>query len=217
MPPIRNTSFIPRKTDAQNVPPVTPSDPFLTLGIIFLCVSIFLSIASFGANYYVEKQNAKLLTDISGVQNSLASVPLDEMISFYYKTKSINSVLAEHVYPTSLFALVEDAVEKEVYFTSFDFSFSGQDGYKLSLVGIAPDTRSVIRQVDTLNDPKYSKVFNVVKVNSVVADKLGNSVFDISIDINPTINLAELGLGNNTTTQTPSDISSSSTLIKQEI
>ena len=186
MPPIRNVSFVPTQTDPNKVE-VEPSDPLTALGIIFFAVAVIFSIVGFGVTYYLEGKNTDLRNNIQAVEANLKNVPLDEMLSFYSKTQNINSVLKEHVYVTTVLSLLENAVESNVYFKKFEFSFREGAGYDLSISGIAPDTRSVVRQIDALKDQKYAKVFKTVELKNVTKDKFENITFDIKIVVIPTI------------------------------
>jgi hypothetical protein len=186
MPPIRNVSFVPTQTDPNKVE-AEPSDPLTALGIIFFAVAVIFSLVGFGVTYYLEGKNTDLRNNIQAVEANLKNVPLDEMLSFYSKTQNINSVLKEHVYVTTVLSLLENAVESNVYFKKFEFSFREGAGYDLSISGIAPDTRSVVRQIDVLKDQKYAKVFKTVELKNVTKDKLENITFDIKIVVIPTI------------------------------
>lgn len=186
MPPIRNVSFVPTQTDPNKVE-VEPSDPLTALGIIFFAVAVIFSLVGFGVTYYLEGKNTDLRNNIQAVEANLKNVPLDEMLSFYSKTQNINSVLKEHVYVTTVLSLLENAVESNVYFKKFEFSFREGAGYDLSISGIAPDTRSVVRQIDALKDQKYAKVFKIVELKNVTKDKFENITFDIKIVVIPTI------------------------------
>lgn len=186
MPPIRNLSFVTKEADNKNVE-ADPADPFTSLGIIFFVTAVLFSLIGFGVTYFLEQKNNTLRDDIQKLEVNLKSIPLDEMLSFYSKTQNINSVLKEHVYLTTVLSLLENAVESNVYFKKFDFSYREGAGYDLAISAIAPDTRSVVRQMDTLKSPKYSKVFKSVELKNITKDKFENVTFEIKITVIPTV------------------------------
>ncbi len=186
MPPIRNISFIPKETDPTKVEAV-PSDPLTALGFISLGIAVIFSLIGFGVTYYLEGKNIELRNNIQSIEMNLKNVPLDEMLAFYSKTQNINSVLKEHVYITTIFSVLENATEKDIYFKKFDLSFREGAGYELSISGISPDTRSMVRQIDTLKNIKYLQVFKSVELKNISKDKFENITFDIKINLNATI------------------------------
>ena len=186
MPPIRNVSFIPQQTEQAKVEAV-PSDPLTALGFISLTTAIIFSLVGFGVTYYLEGKNIELRNNIQSIEINLKNAPLDEMLSFYSKTQNINSVLKEHVYLSTIFSILENATEKDIYFKKFDLSFREGAGYELSISGISPDTRSMVRQIDTLKNIKYLQVFKSVELKNISKDKFENITFDVKINLNATI------------------------------
>ncbi len=211
MPPIRNISFVPKQTEQAKVEAV-PSDPITALGFISLAVAIVFSLVGFGVTYYLESKNIELRNNIQSIEINLKNVPLDEMLSFYSKTQNINSVLKEHVYVSTIFSILENATEKDVYFKKFDLSFREGAGYELSISGISPDTRSMVRQIDTLKDIKYLQVFKSVELKNISKDKFENITFDVKINLNATIKNDAFDFA--TTTTETSMVATTSTITK---
>lgn len=210
MPPIRNVSFVPQQTDPTKVEAV-PSDPLTALGFISLTTAIIFSLVGFGVTYYLEGKNIELRNSIQSIEMNLKNVPLDEMLSFYSKTQNINSVLKEHVYVTTIFSILENATEKDIYFKKFDLSFREGAGYELSISGIAPDTRSMVRQIDTLKNIKYLQVFKSVELKNISKDKFENITFDIKINLNATIKNDAFDFASSTQNSTTIKVISTST------
>lgn len=186
MPPIRNTNFIAQANNKVS-DNLDPRDPFTILGISFIIISIVASLASYGMGKLFETQGDAIRDQIKALESKLTSLPLPEMLDFYSKTNSINTALKNHVYITSVFSVLSNAVEKNVYFKKFDFSSRDAGGYDLNITGVSPDYESIVRQLDVINADKYKKVFKFAELKSITTDQYGNITFDIKITTNPTI------------------------------
>lgn len=179
MPPIRNTGFIPKDTEEA-----TPQDPFFILGIIFVVISIVVSIASYAAGMYYESDNESLKSNIKSVTSNFNEKTIVEMLNFYTKTVAVNGVLKQHTYPNSIFYTLESAVEDTVYFKKFSFTNREEKGYEVSLTGVAPNYKSVARQMDILKGDQYKSMFSNIDLKTVNSEQYGNLSFDITFGVN---------------------------------
>ena len=184
MPPIRqnNFSFTKDKKIIEEV-----ASPFRTLGIIFLILSISLSGGVYWGMTYLQDINLGIESDIKSIESSLASVPLEEMLSFYGKIRSVNTILSAHSYVTTQLNTLSDAVEPLTHFKTFNFVSREKGKDDLSLSAITADKANMVRQIDILRSDKYKNFIKSVELKSVSKDILDNVSFDLKLSVDATV------------------------------
>ena len=193
MPPTRPNNFLntASTSNPSNVPgnnfDLNQADPFRTLGIIFLIVSIFLSGISYGVLYYFKSSNLKIENSIKSAEASLSNVPLENMLAFSNKIKSINLALKNHNYITTQLNTLSDVVEKDTYFKNFSFSTKENGDGEISLSAITQDESNIVRQMDRFRSEKYRDFIKTVELKSISKDNLDNISFEIKLIINSTV------------------------------
>lgn len=183
MPPLRQNNFLATPESSQNRE-VLPSDPFRVLGSIFLAISVFLAAVTYGILYYFENQNINIENNIRDIEASSQSLPLEEMLAFYNKIKSVDSVLRSSNYLTTQLNTLADAVEGETYFKSFLFVTKEKDGSEILISGVTKDESNVVRQMDNFRSDKYKDFIKSVELKNVTSDLVGNTTFDIKLVVN---------------------------------
>ena len=186
MPPIRqNNTFL--NTGQENRQDLNPANPFKTLGVIFLIVSVLLSVTSYLVLSFTESKNVKIENNIKSIETSLTNVPLSEMLVFYNKIRSINSVLKSHYYVTTHLATLSDAVESSTYFKNYNFTVKEKGDSEITFSGVTTNESNVVRQIDLFKSDKYSKFIKSLELKSVSKDQFDNILFDLKLTIDSTV------------------------------
>lgn len=197
MPPFKESSFT-QNTEDSIVKKIDPKDPFMILGIMFLVISIFTSGISYGYNYYLQTNNNKARDEINAINDSLAKYPLQQMLSYYSRIKTIESIVKEKSHLTTIFYVIESTTQKNIYFRSFNILKpdtiidKNNKDFTINLIGVSPDYSSIVRQIDSMKEDKYSKVFKSVEFKKVEQSGGGSLVFHVDIKVDPKIAINEL-------------------------
>jgi hypothetical protein len=209
MPPFRETSFT-QNQDSVLDKRTEPRDPFLILGLVFMGISIFISIISYGYNFYLSDKNTKDKQKIESLNASLSAYPLKDMLDTYNKVINIDLYTKSRNYISSVLYTLETVTEKNVYFKKFVLSET-KDGYYIEMEGVAPDYKSIVRQMDGLKDPRYSKVFNTVTLDTIIRDGSGNLTFAVKIKVNTNTPYTQLDFAKESSSQASTTQTSSNT------
>jgi hypothetical protein len=185
MPPVKSPQSFLNKIDSDVKKELLPADPIRTLGIIFVCIAVIVSIVSYGAMSYFYNTNNHMDSQIKSILKDLNSKPVPEMYTFYNRIKTVNLVLNNHVYVNSIFTFLSEVVEADVYFKKFELNSKEKGDFELVLLGVASDERSIVRQLDKFKDPLYKDLVKSVELNGVSEDKLGNLTFDVKLTVSP--------------------------------
>lgn len=182
MPPLRTTTFVAKPVSA--VAEAKPVDPFFILGCVFLGMSILSSLAAYGYGVYLNSQITKKDGQVQIIEKSLQQYPLEDMLSVSNKVLLIQKLLRNHTFPSTILSALSSGIEKNVYYNSFNLTYSPGVGHKLVLSAVAPDYASVARQMDALkNKTAYGQLFKSVDMTALGKDSFGNKLFDIQIDV----------------------------------
>ncbi|MEK7195196.1 MAG: hypothetical protein AAB655_00710 [Patescibacteria group bacterium] len=145
--------------------------------IFFLSLFIYLGLV-FGYKTYLNSEVRKLDDQ---VQKFSQQIPLEEqvkIINFYSQLVNIKSLLAKHVYGSSIFSWLEKNTQFNVYYRDFGLDTSASS---LHLSGSAKTMDDVIQQIAIFQSrPEIGKV----SVSSVSFSE-GAWIFDVSIIFDP--------------------------------
>lgn len=155
--------------------------------IIIFFLTIFLAVGMFYYNFYLTKQlnqnKERLISYDKKLLNELGGVNIEEIKSVSKKFQSLNQMINDHAYVSSLFKVLEYSVENMSTFTKFDLTYDENlKSYVLNLSAQAPNYHSVIQQVDTLKREPYSKYLSNVEVKSMSPDQTGYINFSIKMN-----------------------------------
>jgi hypothetical protein len=187
MPPIRNTETFVKENITNNQAVAEVSSPVRVLAYIFLAASVIVSAVLYGVNYLLVAQNQKIQTEISIIEADLTTVPLNEMLTFYNKIESINNLLRNHTYPSSILSVLSELVEEDTYFKSFSLNTRDKNEYTLALSAVALDKTAIVRQVDNLKDDTYKNIIKSVDLKNITSDRFGNVTYDLNLMVNARI------------------------------
>ena len=182
---VSQTSFIPKKPIIQAPQAEAPRGMSL-----FLLVSIFLFSGSLLLALGVYLWKGSLARTIESQKESLArnrdafepaSIVKLERLS--RRLELSKGILANHVAPSQLFAVLEDATLQNVRFSSMDFTLDqGKGVAALTMKGQARSYGAVARQSDVF--AQSSGIKNPI-FSELNLDQRGNVVFSFSAAVDP--------------------------------
>lgn len=181
MPPLRTTTFVAKPVNT--IVEVKPVDPFFILGCVFLGASVLFSTVAYGYGLYLESGITKTQGKIQVIEKELEQYPLEKMLAFNTKVTTVQTLLRNHTFPETIFAALGSGVEKNVFYNSFNLTYTPGVGHNITLSAIAPDYASVARQMDSLKNTAYGSLFKSVEMVSLGKDQYGNKLFDIKISV----------------------------------
>lgn len=114
-------------------------------------IALFVSLVAFGGLFAYKRsllgRQVEWNAEIDRQEAELSAASIGELLASASALASARELLAAHVAPSNLFALLEAAVHPRVQFTSFAFS---KDSGKIDLSGLAASYQSVAEQVSLL-------------------------------------------------------------------
>ncbi len=164
MDPRFQTSFIPKK-------PIVASTDKKGLSInLFVLFSTTLFILSIGLAVSAYVYQSILVKDLEAKKASLAKSQkqfepelIKKIARFDSRLSIANSLVKNHLYPSSIFDLISRTTLKTVRFRDFSFSSLGKDKISVSMKGQAQSFASVALQADAFAEEKLFK-------NAVISD-----------------------------------------------
>lgn len=181
MPPLRTTTFVAKP--ASTVLEAKPVDPFFILGCVFVGASLLFTLSVYGYGLLTESNTTKIQGEIQNIEQDLKKYPLQDMLNFNTKITTVQTLLRNHTFPETIFAALGSGVEKNVYYNSFNLTYSPGVGHTLVLSAIAPDYAAVARQIDALKNTAYGQLFKNVEMTSLGDDQFGNKLVDVRITV----------------------------------
>ncbi len=164
MDPRFQTSFIPKK-------PIVASTDKKGLSInLFVLFSTTLFVLSIGLAVSAYVYQSILVKDLEAKKASLAKSQkqfepelIKKIARFDSRLSIANSLVKNHLYPSSIFDLISRTTLKTVRFRDFSFSSLGKDKISVSMKGQAQSFASVALQADAFAEEKLFK-------NAVISD-----------------------------------------------
>jgi hypothetical protein len=149
-----------------------------------LGISALWALGSAGYLYYLKTQIDSKKEELAGYESELGTLPLEDMRNMSNRLKIINQLVKQHPSANVAFKLIEDSVENSITYNKFDLRYSPVNrAYEVALGGIAPDYKSVVQQIDTLQRDPYSNYISRVDLNGITLDEKGNINFGIRMGV----------------------------------
>jgi hypothetical protein len=132
---------------------------YLQIMLILVAVtSIFLSIVCFAYTSYLSSSIASKKEQLASSDATFKTYPIDDMKKFYNRMSHLDKILQGYVSARSPLKLLEDVVEKQVFFNDFSLTKNDGGGYVVNFTVVTGNYRSLVQQLDALNLSEYKKV-----------------------------------------------------------
>lgn len=138
--------------------------------VVFIALILFLLVGGAYAGLTVMNKNQvdqrdTLKAEVAQKKDDLRSSAVSEIFLTSARLKSLGSLLAGHVFATSIFGLVEAKVHPGVSYKGFGFAHGTR---KVDMMGDATDYVTLARQLTILqNDPSVEQIgFGGLSLNS---------------------------------------------------
>lgn len=152
---------------------------WLGLSIILLIVSIVASVSFYGWGIYLKGQIDQADQQITSL-NKQRDLDLEERIKDLGKAiEMLKKLLANHVYPTKLFALLEQLTIGKVQLTSFDANLSEST---VNLAGLTDSWLTLAQQMKAFSLDK--RIIKLDTSNFVLSNS-GQVQFNMNLEIDP--------------------------------
>lgn len=154
---------------------------FFSGGILFLSILIYAGLA-FGYEPYLKNQLASTQSKVSTLDQSISASEQAQLIGFYSQIANLQTLLANHTYPSQIFSWLEKNTEANVYYQSFSLT----SGNQITLSGVAKSEADVNQQIAIFeNAPEVSSV----TVSNVSAPQLLGTTwtFALTLIIRPSV------------------------------
>jgi hypothetical protein len=142
---------------------------YLQLVLLLIAVLTFIvSLILFGYGMYLSSSVASKKETITQKESSFKEYPLDEMRKFSTRSAGLNGFLKGYLSARSAFKLLEDAVEKKVYFSQFSLIKDAKSGmYSITLTAITDSYPVLVQQLSALNLSQYAKIVPKTRIDKV--------------------------------------------------
>jgi hypothetical protein len=142
--------------------------------LVITILSVVVSVAIFGYSMYLASNIDAKKAEIAQRDASFKEYPFEDMKRLSNRFAALDKILKEYVSARSPLKLLEDVVEKQVYFDNFALGRNtGGSGFTMNFVVITTNYRALIQQLEALNLSQYSKVLPQPKVGEL-ADNNNN-------------------------------------------
>ena len=149
-----------------------------------LAIATLISIGMFSYQMYLSAMVQNKKDDIASYEKKLTVLPLEDMRDLSNRLKFINQLVKDHPSVNVALRLVEDSVEDKVSYSSFDLAYdSGEKAHQITLLGTAPDYKTLVQQVDALKQDPYTKYISEVVVKNVEPDAVGSVGFSLLMNV----------------------------------
>lgn len=155
----------------------------IALLFVFL-ITALVTAGLFAYKYYLSSQIEGKKATLASYESRLATLPLEDMRKLSNRIKVVNQLIKEHPSVNVAFRIVEDSVENQVIYKSFELRYNEQTkSYALQLGGTAPDYKSVAQQMDTFKRKPYTTYVPSVTVEGLQPDESGRVAFTLKMPI----------------------------------
>lgn len=176
-------SFIPHDTA------VTPTrarggalnDLLLLCGIVLLVASGALAVGVFLYAQFLQTQNASKITQLQRAEAAFEPSLIEQITRLDDRMHAADSILGEHIAPTSLFQALNQATLQTVSFQTLDFEAPDAEHITVKMQGVAQSVNSIALQAELFskNGVIASPIF------SNIAREADGVHFDLAATVNP--------------------------------
>jgi hypothetical protein len=122
-------------------------------------LAVVVSVTIFAYSIYLSSSIESKKEDIAQKEADFKDYPLDEMKKFSNRAGSLNSLLKGYLSARSPLKLLEDVVEKKVYFSEFSLVKDQKAGtYTIGFTAVTDSYPVLVQQLSALNLSQYTKV-----------------------------------------------------------
>jgi hypothetical protein len=162
--------------------PAVPDSAFLfmqqrgqemTIGAYVQIVLVMVSILAVAVSIVLFAYSMYLTTSISSKKQEILTrdatfkeLPIEEMKRVSLRYATLDSLLKEYLSARSPLKMLEDVVEKDVFFDKFTLLKTSSLNYTMNFTVITTNYKSLVQQLESLNLAQYSKVVSKVKAES---------------------------------------------------
>ena len=188
MEPKFRTSFIPKKTILAAAGAKKPqASPFGIVSLIALIIVLGAVALSVGVFLYQQVLISSINTKKQTLERARAAFEpelIEELVRLDNRIESAETILNEHIAPTSLFVILEDLTLKSVRFESFDFVRISKGKISISMKGVAKNFSGIALQADIFGKNRMIKepIFSDLNINQE-----GNAIFNFSAFVDPAL------------------------------
>lgn len=154
-------------------------DLFILIGIVIFVASATLAAGVFLYSQYLSTSAASKLEQLERAKQAFEPSLVQDLTRLDSRMRAANTILEEHVAPTTLFHLLEQLTLQTVAFSSFDFT-SNADGLTLVMKGLAQSVNSIALQADLL--AKSGVISNPIFSN--INRQINGVNFDFTAEVN---------------------------------
>lgn len=154
-------------------------DLFILIGIVIFVASATLAAGVFLYSQYLSTSAASKLEQLERAKQAFEPSLVQDLTRLDSRMRAANTILEEHVAPTTLFHLLEQLTLQTVAFSSLDFS-SNADGLTLVMKGLAESVNSIALQADLL--AKSGVISNPIFSN--INRQINGVNFDFTAEVN---------------------------------
>lgn len=151
---------------------------FVLISLVIFVASATLAVGVFLYAQYLSTASASKLSQLERAKEAFEPSLIQDLTRLDDRMRAADTILSRHVAPTTLFNLLEQLTLQTVAFNSFDFT-SSQDGYKVTMQGLAESVNSIALQADLLS--RSGVIANPIFSN--INRQIGGVKFDFTADI----------------------------------
>lgn len=147
-------------------------------------VTALISATLLAYKFYLSSQVETKKAALASYESRLATLPLEDMRKLSNRIKVVNQLIKEHPSVNVAFRIIEDSVENQVTYKSFELRYNEQTkSYALQLNGTAPNYKAVAQQIDTFKRKPYTTYIPSVIVEGLQPNEAGRIVFTLKMPI----------------------------------
>ncbi|MDE2213047.1 MAG: hypothetical protein KGJ34_00730 [Patescibacteria group bacterium] len=216
MDPQAQASFIPKKPlVASAMRPAPHAGLLWFISILIFFASLIAAGGAFAYEQYLAGAIQSESTSLQEAQAAYDPTVIGDIIRLDSRINAAETLLANHLAPSSIFTFLENNTLQNVSFTGFEYDINPDGSATLTLSGEALDFSSVALQSDTFGQSQALKDVLFSDIN--VDPGTGHIVFKVSATVDPSLILYRNALSTlsvaSSSTSNASTTTSASTLI----
>ena len=138
----------PAKRASTNKTVGTSADIFVVIAVIAFAASMALAAGVFLYDKYVTTSAEAKSEQLQRERKLLEPATVRELMRLDNRLTASSEVLAGHIAPSALFAILEKLTLKSVYFKNLEYKSGGEDGVVIKMQGNASTVNGVALQAD---------------------------------------------------------------------
>jgi hypothetical protein len=154
------------------------------LSLIIFIITVLLAGGVFAYKLYLNSEITQMGANLTTASATLDPTTIDQMVDLNARIVSVQSLLAQHVVLSPLFAFIESSTISSVRLTDFNYSVSDKGLLQVVIKGEANGYSDVALQANVLNQTPY---LSDIVFSDLTLNPQGQVDFTVSANVDPSL------------------------------